>query len=182
MADFWDQALGVLGAVAPTVASAFGGPLAGQAVTFLEKQLGIIPDPNASQDDRKSALAQQIVGLTPDQLVTLKSAEMEFQKHLADVGVDLERIAASDRDSARKREIAVHDVTPMLLAIGLTIGFFSILGYMLVHGMQKDMAGSEALTIMLGSLGTGFTMVLAYYFGSSASSKAKDDTIKSMSR
>jgi hypothetical protein len=46
--------------------------------------------------------------------------------------------------------------------------------------MNKDMVGGEALTIMLGSLGTGFTMVLAYYFGSSAGSAKKDETIKAM--
>jgi hypothetical protein len=35
---------------------------------------------------------------------------------------------------------------------------------------------------MLGSLGTGFTMVLAYYFGSSAGSEVKNTIIASLSR
>ena len=42
------------------------------------------------------------------------------------------------------------------------------------------MAGNEALLTMLGSLGTGFTMVLAYYFGSSAGSEVKNSIIAAM--
>jgi spore maturation protein SpmB len=64
--------------------------------------------------------------------------------------------------------------TRIFLALLLPLGFFSALGFMMAHGLSKDTAGSEALLTMLGSLGTGFTMVLAYYFGSSAGSEVKN--------
>jgi hypothetical protein len=42
------------------------------------------------------------------------------------------------------------------------------------------MAGSEALLTMLGSLGTGFTMVLMYHFGSTTRSDVKNSIIAAM--
>ena len=171
-----DQALGVLGAVAPTIATAFGGPLAGMAVKSVETAFGLDP-----KGDMQVAAAA-IVNATPDQLLALKKADDDFKSHMADLGVELEKIRQEDRDSARKREADVKDRTPAALALLLTLGFFGVLSYMMTHGISKDTAGSEALLTMLGSLGTGFTMVLAYYFGSSAGSETKTSIIAAMSR
>jgi hypothetical protein len=46
---------------------------------------------------------------------------------------------------------------------------------MLVFGMPKT--GTEALLMMIGSLGTAWTGVMQFYFGSSAGSKAKTDAL-----
>ena len=94
---------------------------------------------------------------------------------MAELEIDLERIVAGDRDSARKREVALGDHTPKILAAAITIGFFGILFWMFVHGVPKN--GNEALLLMLGALQTAFTGVIAYYFGSSAGSKAKTDAM-----
>ena len=117
-----------------------------------------------------------------DQLLALRKADDDFKLHMAELGVELEKIGQADRDSARKREAEVKDWTPALLALLLTLGFFSALGFMMAHGLSRDTAGSEALLTMLGSLGTGFTMVLAYYFGSSAGSETKNSIIAALSR
>ena len=69
-----------------------------------------------------------------------------------------------------------------LIARLLTLGFFGVLSYMMTHGISKDTAGSEALLTMLGSLGTGFTMVLAYHFGSSAGSETKNSIFAAITK
>ena len=95
---------------------------------------------------------------------------------MAELEIDLERISAGDRDSARKREVLTGDFTPKVLAAAITIGFFGILFWMFIHGVPKN--GNEALLLMLGALQTAFTGVIAYYFGSSAGSKAKNELLK----
>ena len=111
----------------------------------------------------------------------IKLVELQANGELARMAAETERlrIDADDRNSARQRQMAVKDAMPGLLATVVTLGFFGILVYMLVYGAPKD--GGEALFIMLGSLGTSWTGIIAYYFGSSSSSSAKNSIIASMS-
>jgi len=117
--------------------------------------------------------------LDADHILALKKAEQDFAIQMAAMGYkDAEALAElefKDRDSARNREIQVKDRTPMILSFVFTAGFFVILGYMLKFGLKKD--GGEALLILLGALGAGVQQVLAYYFGSSASSSRKDQLL-----
>jgi len=61
------------------------------------------------------------------------------------------------------------------LSICVTVGFFGILFYIIRYGLPTS--GSEALLMMLGALGTAWTGVMSFYFGSSAGSQRKDNTI-----
>lgn len=159
----------LLGQVAPTIATALGGPLAGLAAKTLSTVL------LGKEDGSETEIAKALQSASPDQLAAIKKIDADFKTRMAELEIDLERIVAADRDSARKREVALGDHTPKILAAAITIGFFGILFWMFVYGVPKN--GNEALLLMLGALQTAFTGVIAYYFGSSAGSKAKTDAM-----
>jgi len=157
----------LLGQVAPTLATAMGGPLAGLAVKTLSNVL------LGNEEGTEADVVKAMQNATPDQLAALKQIDADFKVRMAELEIDLERISAGDRDSARKREMEIKDHMPKILAVGITVGFFGCLFWMFVSGVPKN--GNEALLLMLGALQTAFTGVIAYYFGSSSGSKAKTD-------
>jgi len=159
----------LLGQVAPTLATALGGPLAGLAAKTLSNVL------LGNEEGTEADIAKALQGASPDQLAAVKQIDADFKTRMAELEIDLERISAGDRDSARKREMTVGDHTPKVLAAAITLGFFGILFWMFVYGVPKN--GNEALLLMLGALQTAFTGVIAYYFGSSAGSKAKTEAM-----
>jgi hypothetical protein len=69
----------------------------------------------------------------------------------------------------------LHDIAPFVLSILLTIGFFSVLFFLLMYGVPAN--GGEALLVMLGSLGTSWTMAVSHFFVSSSGSKHKTDLL-----
>jgi hypothetical protein len=148
--------------IAPTIASALGGPLAGLAVEAVSKAIGV--DPNQVQDTINSGK------LTADQIAQIQAAEISLKEKAQQMGLNFEELAVQDRKSAREMQTTTKSWIPPLLAILVTLGFFGILAGM----MTGKVTSSEALMIMLGSLGTAWTGIIAFYFGSSASSQNKD--------
>lgn len=170
-----DKLINLVRTVAPTIASAVGGPLAGIAVrTISDALLG-------KPDGTEAELVQAALGATPEQLLALKKAEQDFVIQMRELDIDLERIGNQDRDSARNREIKLKDATPKVLAAAVTFGYFGVLFWMLRYGLPTT-GGSEAMLVMLGTLGTAWGAIVAYYFGSSAGSRDKNDTISKMTR
>jgi len=170
-----DGILNLVRTVAPTIASAVGGPLAGMATRAISEAL--LGKPDGSEQELADAAARA----TPEQLLALKNAENDFAVKMRELDIDLERIANQDRDSARNREVQTKDWTPRVLAGLITVGYFGVLFYMLRNGLPQH-GGSEAMLVMLGTLGTAWGGVVAYYFGSSAGSKAKDEVIRRNTR
>ena len=159
----------LLQTVAPTLATALGGPLAGVAVKTLSAAL--LGHEQGTEQEVTAALEKA----SPEQLAAIKKIDADFKVHMKELDIDLERIAAADRDSARKMQIANQDWVPRMLAFLITVGFFGILTWMLLHGMPQN--GTEALLMMLGALGTAWTGVVNFYYGSSAGSKEKNSLI-----
>lgn len=165
--------LSLVRTVAPTLASAVGGPLAGMATRVISDALLGKPDGTEAE------LIEAAKAATPDQLVALKNAEADFILRMRELDIDLERLSNEDRANARDREVKVGDKTPKILAAVITVGYFGVLFWMLKNGLPSS-GGSEAMLVMLGTLGTAWGGIVAYYFGSSAGSRDKNRMIDRM--
>jgi len=152
--------------IAPTIATCLGGPLAGLAVTAVSKALGIDEDKvNDTIQDGK---------LNADQITSIKQAEIELQSKAQELGLNFETLAVQDRSSARDMQKSTNSFIPPVLSILVTVGFFGILVALMLGKVDSN---NQALMIMLGSLGTAWTGIIAFYFGSSAGSQAKDQLL-----
>jgi hypothetical protein len=164
MATTWKS---IIATVAPALATALGGPLAGVAVkTIADKVLG---RPDATPSDVETAI---LSGTTPELLLKLKQADQDFAKAMAEAGIALEKLETEDRASARAMQVATRDWVPGVLAMIFVVGFFSLL-YALTR-VQIPVDNREVLIAMVGTMGGAVMTVLTFYFGSSKSSQNKD--------
>lgn len=152
--------------VAPTLAAAFGGPLAGTAVKVLgDKLLG-------KTDATEAEVQAALTNMTPEQLVRVREIDAQFAKDMKALDIDLERIGAEDRDSARKREVALQDWSPRILG-GLVVVIWALVQWQLMtHVIPQEMR--ELVARVLGTLDGALMLVLTYFFGSSSGSARKD--------
>lgn len=164
--SFGTAAKQILATVAPLLGTALGGPFGGLAGGLLAKALGTT-DPAAQE--------AAITSTDPDILVKLKAADAELQEQMKSLQISEEKLSFDDTANARALEIATHDSTPRYLAYFITCGFFGVLGYLVAYG--KPTTGGDVLLVLMGSLGTAWTGIISFYFGSSAGSAAKSDTI-----
>lgn len=164
--------------ILPTLASALAGPLAGGAAAFFADKLGL-------SEKTVDAVVSAVRGATPDDIIKMKQIDLELRKTYTEAGVKLEEVAAADRDSARKREIATADKTPRNLAYLYGFAFFMVIGSQILMGINGIVMPSgveKTLDMLLGVL-TG--MVLGskeYFFGSSSSSMMKNELLARSSR
>jgi len=153
-------------AVAPTIATVLGGPLAWTAVGALSNAL--LGKPDGTEDE----LAAVLKSASPELLGKLKVEEMQFKLKMRELGVEVDKLHAADRSSARQREMAVRDWAPSLIALASFVGFFAILGAMMVWEIPDTSV--QPVNIMLGVLGGIIASITAYYFGSSKGADNKD--------
>ena len=152
--------------IAPTIATCLGGPLAGLAVTALSKLFGVAPDQVQSMiNDNK---------LSADQIAMVQQEEIKFKEQTQALGLNFEQLAVEDRKSARDMQTVTGSIIPPVLSVLVTAGFFGILAYLMVRPADTT---NTPLMIMLGSLGTAWTGIIAFYFGSSAGSQKKDQML-----
>ena len=160
----------ILGTVAPGLATALGGPLAGMAVQAVSNAV------LGKQDGSDDEIAAAITAGGPDVLQKLRAADQQFQVEMKKLDIDLEKISSDDRTSAREREKTLKDHTPAVIAAVSFSGFFGILGILIFRDIPSG--ANNAIMIMLGALGGIVTSITAYYFGSSAGSAAKSRQIE----
>jgi len=162
--------------VAPAVAGLFGTPLAGLAVKAGLAAFGIsASDIPTDQASAEKMLAGKVASATPADLLNLKESNNKFEEEMKSLGVDLKKIAAGDRADARQREISTGDNAPKILATVTVTGFFTTL-YVIAFVSIPESA-QQPVNILLGALTALLIQVGNYYFGSSAGSAKKNQTI-----
>ena len=160
-----------LKSIAPTAASLLGGPLAGMAVEAVGSALGM---KDATKDKVKQVLSAG--ALTAEQMMALKSADAQLVIQLKELDIDLEKVHAADRDSARKMAAATGDLwTPRLIALMVFLTWaviqYSVFTTVIHEGMR------ELVARMLGTLDAVLMAVVYYYYGSSSGSKEKTEAL-----
>lgn len=160
-----NELISMVSKFAPSIATALGSPLAGMAVSALASRFNVADDVEAVT---KAIMA--------DPEAEAKIKQLEHDKFKA---------ILADKDSARKREMAVVQsdsaptinkiVTPALAlgVTGLSFVLFAVLIFVEVKPEAKDI-----LIYILGVLSAAVTQVLSYYFGSSMGSKDKDEKLR----
>lgn len=150
----WDAIKGLVGAVAPTIGSAIGGPVGAGAGKILAQVLGVPAEPQAVQ----KALSEA----TPEQLAEIKKADLAYKTRLAELEVDIFELENADRASAR--DMAKGDWTPKVLAL-LAFLFFG--GYVTVVTISPYEQNEAIINLVLGYLGGIVSAVVSFYFGAS---------------
>lgn len=168
----------ILGAVAPTIATALGGPLAGAAVSMVAEKIGLDTTAVKPGVPTEEAVVKAIEGGDPTTWAQIKEAEREFVVRMRELDIDVEKIHQQDRDSARQRQIQLKDKAPGILA-GFIMAVFSavmVLQFLIVfREITIDPSSMRVLDASLGILSAAVISVVSFYFGSSAGSQRKTE-------
>ena len=157
--------------IAPTIATAMGGPLAGMAVDAIGNALGM---KDATKEQVKDLLASGT--LTSDQMASIKQADATLKVRMKELEIDMEKVHAGDRNSAREMAARTGDVwTPRVMAL-VVFFVWGAVNYKLFNGtINSDMR--ELVARALGTLDAVLMAVIYYYYGSSSSSAAKTEAM-----
>ena len=158
--------------VAPTAATLLGGPLAGMAVDAIGNALGV---KDASKEKVKELLTSGTINA--EQMAAIKQAEANLILKVKELDIDMEKVHAGDRASAREMAAKTGDVlTPRVIAL-VVFGVWGAVNWKLFNGtISGDMR--ELVARALGTLDGTLLAVVYYYFGSSSGSKDKTQAIK----
>ena len=162
----------IVSTVAPWIGTALGGPLGGLAVSAIADALKL-------SENTTEAIKTAVSGASPEQMLALKKADQEFALRMQELGfkqiADLEALAAADRKDARDMQKTARSPIPALLSVMVTFGYFGVLVGMMTGALK--VSDSQALLIMLGSLGTAWGGVMAFWFGTTSGSQHKTELI-----
>lgn len=151
-----------LKSLVPLLGTALGGPLGGAAASFLADKLGLQASTVEAVTDVLKA-----GNMTPEQIVAIKLAEMDFKKFLEDNKIKLEELEVKNVEGARTLKEKTGSYFPEFLSSIVVVGFLGILSWMMHDPSTID---SQPLLIMLGSLGAAFGAVINFWLGSNKGS------------
>lgn len=149
---------GVIGAVAPTIGTALGGPMGNMAMNMVSQALGC---KNTPKDVEKA-----VQNATPEQLVELKKLDNDFEVKMKELDVDLFALETADIQNARST--FSKDWTSKIIGVLVICGF---LGYIFTVTIMPPSENSDTIvSLVLGYLGGLASAIISFYFGASHSS------------
>jgi hypothetical protein len=117
----------------------------------------------------------------------IRKSELQFQLDMKKLSNEEQQMILGDINSARQREVQVLNApnvswwtknTMHVIALGtivLTLALFSVL---IFTRFDNDQQGRKEIVLyILGVLSATLTQIYSYYFGSSAGSAAKSETL-----
>jgi hypothetical protein len=164
----------------PLLGTALAGPAGGAVGAALASHIGGDVAASGSPQDILSAI-------TANAEAGRRAREFEatHQEHLLQITttaqMEAQKAEAADRQSARAAMIQTSARTPAVLSWVVVVAISIMYGFLIWKGNPANL-DDVILGRILGTLDTAFGVVLAFWLGTSFSSRQKDDTIKAMAQ
>jgi len=166
----WADVGNLVGKAAPLIGGLLVGPAGAVVGGMVADALGVEKSPDA---------VGSLVAADPTAMAKIIEVQSKERTRLAELAAELyiedTRIAAQDRDSARKRQVSMHDWTPNVL-VGAVLLLWGILQVSLLYHeipTPNEQLVARALGTLDTLLGIGFT----YFLGSTRDSQRKTTAI-----
>jgi|TARA_S200002703_G_C3709180_1_gene217811 hypothetical protein len=152
---------GLLKSLAPTIASAAGGPMAGMAVKMAAQKLGM-PEATANE-------IEDLIEREPEKAVLLKEADKEFKDRIREMEIDLESFKTEVEDRKDARAKFSGDLTPKVFCILALILYGAYV--MTVTILPHDQNDETIISLVLGQLSGILGTCAAFFYGGSNGKK-----------
>ena len=152
---------GLLKSLAPTIASAAGGPMAGMAVKMSASKLGI-PDATANE-------IEDLIEREPEKAVLLKEADKDFKDRIREMEIDLESFKTEVDDRKDARAKFSGDITPKVFCILALVLYGAYV--MTVTILPHDQNDETIISLVLGQLSGILGTCAAFFYGGSNGKK-----------
>lgn len=171
---------GLVGTVAPTLAGVLtaGNPLIVMGTKVLCNALGLTSSGDVDKDHEM--LEAKFAGATPADLLAIKNAEQQFVKDMKELDIQLAKLELQDVDSARKMQSSTKSWGPALLAVVAMLAVL-LLGYYVISTPSINEYAKGVVLLLLGRFLGYLDQVYQFDFGTTRSSRTKDDTIQKLS-
>jgi hypothetical protein len=148
----------IIKSIAPTIATALGGPIAGAAVAFLADKLGV-------SDKTKDGIERALMGMTAADMIRLKELDHEFRRFMAENSTKLQ-LAQLDvaREEAKSVNWWVAGARPFILwTCGVAFAYAAVVEPLLrfvavvggYDGQFPALDTTITMQVLFGMLGLG---------------------------
>jgi len=150
---------GLLKSLAPTIASAAGGPMAGMAVKMAASKLGLPESATANE-------IEDLIEREPEKAVLVKQADKQFEDTIKAMEIDLESFKTEVQDRQHARETFKNDWTPKVFGILALLLYGAYV--MAVTIMPHDQNDETIISLVLGQLSGILGTMAAFWFSGSS--------------